>query len=75
MNIAEAELNLLDWRKARRSMGNGDCVEVAAASRGVLVRDSKNPSAAVLGYPATAWRSFLVSAKLGNFDGPGSLLS
>jgi len=73
MYIAEAELKLLDWRKARRSMGNGDCVEVAPAGSGVLVRDSKNPGAAVLGYPATAWRSFLLSAKQGNFDGPGSL--
>ena len=60
--------NLLDWRKARRSMGNGDCVEVASASVGVFVRDSKNPSAASLGYPAIAWRSFLLSAKQGNFD-------
>jgi len=49
-------------------MGNGDCVEVASASVGVFVRDSKNPNPASLGYPAIAWRSFLLSAKQGNFD-------
>jgi len=68
VSITEAELDLLDWRKTRRSMGNGDCVEVAPASIGVFVRDSKNPSAAMLGYPSKAWRSFLLSAKQGSFD-------
>ena len=71
MSITEAGPGLLDWRKARRSIGNGDCVEVAPAGTGVFVRDSKNPSAAMLGYPAMAWRSFLLSAKQGNFDIPG----
>ena len=63
--------NLLNWRKARPSMGNGACVEVASASAGIFVRDSQNPSAASLGYPAIAWRSFLMSAKQGNFDALG----
>jgi len=63
--------SLLNWRKARRSMGNGACVEVASASVGIFVRDSQNPSAASLGYPAIAWRSFLASAKQGNFDALG----
>jgi len=73
MAITEAEPGLLDWRKARRSIGNGDCVEVAPASSGVFVRDSKNPGAAILGYPATAWRSFLLSAQQGRFDVPRPL--
>lgn len=47
------------WRKAQRSMNNGDCVEVALADGKVLVRDSKNPSGPVLEYPAGAWRNFV----------------
>ena len=68
MSDNEAGNDLLDWRKARRSMGNGACVEVASAGMGVFVRDSKNLNAAALEYPDAAWRSFLLSAKLGNFD-------
>ena len=68
MSNDEAGNDLLNWRRARRSMGNGDCVEVASAGIGVFVRDSKNPSVAALGYPDIAWRSFLLSAKQGNFD-------
>ncbi|MFC5185218.1 DUF397 domain-containing protein [Actinomadura harenae] len=34
----------LEWRKSTRSHADGDqCVEVAAAGAGVLIRDSKAP--------------------------------
>jgi hypothetical protein len=59
---------LLDWRKAKRSMNNGNCTEVAAAAAAVVVRDSKDPGGPVLRYPATSWRSFLSSAREGGFD-------
>lgn len=68
MSGTEAGPGLLDWRKARRSMGNGACVEVASAGRSVFVRDSKNPRTAMLGYPAGAWRIFLSGAKQGDLD-------
>jgi len=68
----EAGLRSLNWRKAQRSQGNGDCVEVAAANEEILVRDSKNPDGFVLGYPAGAWRSFLANAKHGTYDLPCS---
>lgn len=68
----EADLRPLNWRKARRSQGNGDCVEVAAAGGRVLVRDSKNPDGIVLGYPAGSWLSFVASAKRGAYDLPYS---
>jgi hypothetical protein len=68
----EAGLRSLNWRKARRSQGNGDCVEVAAANQEILVRDSKNPDGIVLGYPVGTWRSFLSSARRGAYDLPSS---
>lgn len=68
MPLAEEERCLLNWRKARRSMGNGDCVEVAPANGKIFVRDSKNPSGPALEYPADAWRNFLAEALLGNLD-------
>ncbi|TYB49554.1 DUF397 domain-containing protein [Actinomadura chibensis] len=39
------DLRSLTWRKARRSTENGgDCVEVAAVSDTILIRDSNNPN-------------------------------
>jgi hypothetical protein len=57
-----------EWRKARRSMGNGNCVEVALANGGVAVRDSKNPVGPMLAYSAESWRAFTHHAQLGHFD-------
>jgi uncharacterized protein DUF397 len=58
----------LNWRKARRSMNNGNCAEVATAAGMVAVRDSKDPQGPVLFYPATSWASFLNEASSGRFD-------
>lgn len=57
-----------EWRKARRSMGNGDCVETATAGREVVVRDSKDPGGPVLAYSAESWLAFTRKARLGHFD-------
>ena len=52
------------WRKSSRSgPGTNDaCVEVAFAGSAVAVRDSKNPAAAPLVFPALTWSAFLRSA-------------
>ena len=68
MSRIEAGIHASVWRKARRSISNGDCVEVATARQEILVRDSKNPNGGILGYPAGSWRAFLASAKRGDFD-------
>ncbi|MBO4210663.1 DUF397 domain-containing protein [Micromonospora echinofusca] len=47
------------WRTSSRSSGNGNCVEVAAGSTAVAVRDSKDRGGPVLAFPAASWRSFL----------------
>jgi hypothetical protein len=62
------ERQSLNWRKARRSMNNGNCTEVATIPGMVAVRDSKDPHGPVLFYPATAWASFLSAAGNGSFD-------
>lgn len=54
-----------DWRKASRSMNNGNCVEAASIHAGVVVRDSVKPMDPILFYPADAWRAFIASVKNG----------
>ena len=48
------------WRKSSYSGGSedGNCVEVSLA-HDALVRDSKNPSGAVLSFSSAAWKNFL----------------
>ena len=58
----------LAWRKAKRSVANGACVEVAPAGNGFAVRDSKDPHGPILTYDTQSWRQFVDSAKDGRFD-------
>lgn len=65
MSLSGDALQESNWRKARRSIGNGECVEVGSASGNVAVRDSKDSSGPVIRYPADAWRKFVTSTRLG----------
>jgi len=56
------------WRKARRSVNNGACVEVASTHATVLVRDSVNPAGLTIKYAAQTWQSFIADTKGGAFD-------
>jgi hypothetical protein len=49
----------LDWRKSSASAGNQECVEIACAGPLVLVRDSSQPSGALLAFPSAQWSAFL----------------
>jgi hypothetical protein len=51
------------WRKARRSVGNGACVEVASLKGNVLVRDSTIADSKMMSFPISAWRIFLDTTK------------
>jgi hypothetical protein len=57
------EVSHLRWRTARRSVGNGACVEVAPASGAILVRDSQNQTGPVVQYSGRSWHLFLHAAR------------
>jgi hypothetical protein len=68
MSLNNLEVGGLQWRKARRSIGNGACVEVAPAGGQVLVRDSQDRNGALIQYPERSWRAFVANAKSGRRD-------
>ena len=51
----------LIWRKSSYT-SHDNCVEVAFASAGVAVRDSKQPGGPRLSFPAGRWSAFLSAA-------------
>jgi len=53
----------ISWRKASRSVGNGECVEVSSHLGRVSIRDSKDPGGPVLSCSLDAFQSFLDAAK------------
>ena len=63
MSQTDLEPRDLQWRKARRSAGNGACVEVAPVNGEIAVRDSMNPDGGRLQYPAQSWRAFLFTVR------------
>ena len=59
--VRQSSDGTVTWEKSSRSTYNGNCVQVAATGDRVLVRDSKDPGAAVLSFTAAEWREFLGS--------------
>ncbi|MCZ7419836.1 MULTISPECIES: DUF397 domain-containing protein [unclassified Micromonospora] len=55
------DLSRAEWRTSTRSVGNGNCVEVATVDGAVAVRDSKDRHGPVLTFPPSAWHAFVAS--------------
>jgi hypothetical protein len=55
------------WRRASGCVG-GDCVEVREANGRVEVRDSKDPTGAVLTFAPDGWMDFLAELRQGGYD-------
>lgn len=51
------------WRTASYSGNSGNCVEVADATRVVLVRDAKDREGGTLTFTADAWARFTSKLK------------
>lgn len=63
------DLSHAAWRKARRSLNNGGCVEVAVNIPDVVaVRDSKTPEAGAHVVGRAAFAAFLADTREGRFD-------
>jgi len=60
------KVNAVEWRKSKRC-GNAACVEVARVEDGYLVRDSKNPTGAVLSFTEQEWTTFVEGVEAGEF--------
>jgi hypothetical protein len=68
--IAPGEVGALTWRKSRRSLANGQCVEAARLADGRLaMRNSRNTSGLMLLFTEGEWRAFIDGVKDGDFDG------
>ncbi|MBF6352869.1 DUF397 domain-containing protein [Nocardia flavorosea] len=57
----------LNWRKSSFTDPH-TCVEVAAVSGGVLVRNSNAPEAGALRFTSEEFRAWLLGCKAGEFD-------
>jgi Domain of unknown function (DUF397) len=65
-----ANLQELDWRKARESVGSGACVEAAGTGDGgVAIRNSRDPKGPALTFTGPEFAAFCEGVKKGEFDG------
>jgi hypothetical protein len=67
--MGELDVSRAQWRKSRRSSGNGACIEVARLSQSVAVRDSKDPDGPKLLVSAAGWRAFVTEVRMGRAGG------
>ena len=63
MNTAPNAAGLAWIKSSYSNGGGGNCVEVAAPQRDVLVRDSKRPRASNVRFSRAAWNALLTSLK------------
>jgi len=59
--------NSATWRRSTRC-ATSNCVEVARLEDHYLIRDSKNPDAAILRFNRDEWEAFREGVTAGDFD-------
>jgi hypothetical protein len=57
------DLTRAAWRKARRSGGGNNCVEIASLQRVIALRDSKNPDKGAIVISPDQWRHLTARIK------------
>ena len=60
---ASSPVSRLRWRKSTYSLASGECVETAAVSGGVVVRDSCRQFDTPLQFQIADWRNFIDAIK------------
>lgn len=58
------------WRRSSHSTSGEHCVEVAALSASIGVRDSKDPEGPRLAFTPATWRRFTQQVKADGHDRP-----
>ncbi|MER7118443.1 DUF397 domain-containing protein [Streptomyces goshikiensis] len=67
--IPAGELRCVNWLKARASVGNGECIELAGLPEGgVAMRNSRHPEGPALIFTKAELLAFLAGAKDEEFD-------
>lgn len=59
MPARQSRHSTLMWRKSKASGGGGECVEIASEGQSLFVRDSRDPSGAVLAFSPGQWFAFV----------------
>jgi Domain of unknown function (DUF397) len=69
MTTRDIDPSRVQWRTSTRSTSGNACVETAVADDRCLVRDSKDPSGAVLAFTPREWDAFTRRIKNCELDG------
>ncbi|WP_380282033.1 DUF397 domain-containing protein [Kitasatospora purpeofusca] len=57
----------VQWKKARASDPNDNCVECGELNDATMVRDSKDPHGPALAFSGDAWLAFMAGIRAGDF--------
>ncbi|MER7708471.1 DUF397 domain-containing protein [Kitasatospora sp. NPDC097605] len=57
----------VQWKKARASDPNDNCVECGELEGAIMVRDSKDPHGPALAFTGDAWQAFVASINADDF--------
>jgi hypothetical protein len=69
VEVTSQDLINAEWRKAKASGGQGDCIEVAPLPGGhVGIRDTERPEIAPYVVSGSVFAAFVDGAKKGEFD-------